>query len=59
LLVEMFVNLFEVTGTEDSVRDQLDPAAPGRGNGPAAGHDFRADVEEWLDAAWIMPNDNG
>ena len=51
LLVEMFVNLFEVTGTEDSVRDQLGPAGPGRGNGPAAGHDFRADVEEWLDAA--------
>jgi hypothetical protein len=51
LLVEMFVNLFEVTGTEDSVRDQLDPTEPGRGNGPAAGHDFRADVEKWLDAA--------
>ena len=25
LLVEMFVNLFEVTGAEDTVRDQLDP----------------------------------
>lgn len=51
LLVGMFVNLFEVTGTEDSIRDQLEPTEPGRGNGPAAGHDFQADVEEWLDAA--------
>jgi hypothetical protein len=51
LLVEMFVNLFEVTGAEGSVRDQLNPTEPGRGNGPAAGHDFRADVEKWLDAA--------
>ena len=47
----MFVNLFEVTGTEGSVREQLDPTEPGRGNGPATGHDFRADVENWLDAA--------
>ena len=49
LLVEMFVNLFEVTGAEDSVRSQL-----GHGEGgtpPPSGHDFRADVEEWLDAA--------
>jgi hypothetical protein len=51
LLVEMFVNLFEVTGTEDSVRDQLGPTENSRGNGPAAGHDFQADVEQWLDAA--------
>jgi hypothetical protein len=51
LLVEMFVNLFEVTGTEGSVRDQLDPTEPGRGKGRAAGHDFRADVEAWLDTA--------
>ena len=50
LLVEMFVNLFEVTGTEDSVRDQLDPMETGRG-GPATGHDFQADVEEWLESA--------
>jgi hypothetical protein len=51
LLIEMFVNLFEVTGTEDSVRDQLDPAETRRGKGPDIGHDFQADVEEWLDAA--------
>ena len=50
LLVEMFVNLFEVTGTEDSVRDQLDPPETGR-DGPATGHDFQADVEEWLESA--------
>jgi hypothetical protein len=51
LLVEMFVNLFEMTGTEDSVREQLDSAKPARAHRPAAGHDFQADVEEWLDAA--------
>jgi hypothetical protein len=34
-LVEMFVDLFETTGVEDSVRD-------------APGPDFRADVERWL-----------
>jgi hypothetical protein len=48
LLVEMFVNLFEVTGAEDSVRRQLDRGVRGT---PPSGHDFRADVEEWLDAA--------
>ena len=50
LLVEMFVNLFEVTGTEDSVRDQLDRGNT-RGSEAAAGHDFQDDVGEWLDAA--------
>lgn len=49
LLVEVFVNLFEVTGAEESVREQLD--RPAGGTPPPAGHDFRADVEEWLDAA--------
>jgi hypothetical protein len=51
LLVEMFVNLFEVTGTEDSVRDQLNRLDTTHRNRPAAGHDFEADVEQWLDAA--------
>jgi hypothetical protein len=51
LLVEMFVNLFEVTGTEESVRDQLDRPETTHPGGPAAGHDFQADVEQWLDAA--------
>jgi hypothetical protein len=47
-LIEMFVNLFEVTGTEDSVREQLRGGPP-----PAAanGADFRAEVEHWLDRA--------
>ena len=49
-LAEMFVNLFEVTGTEASVRQQLlergadAPARPG-------GSDFLADVERWLEIA--------
>ena len=48
-LVEIFVNLFEVTATEDTVRQQLDA-----GESPAehgGGIDFRADVERWLDLA--------
>ena len=44
-LVELFVNLFEVAGTEDSLREQLDAAAE---HTSADGHDFRADVERWL-----------
>ena len=49
-LVELFVNLFEVTGTEDSVRAQLDSYSS---KGPASlhGHDFRDDVERWLEEA--------
>jgi hypothetical protein len=47
-LAELFVNLFEVTGAEASVRAQLPPR-----EGPTreGGIDFRADVEEWLDRA--------
>ena len=51
LLVEVFVNLFEVTGTEDTVRDQLDPEDVTDAAATALGHDFRMDVERWLDAA--------
>lgn len=46
-LVDLFVELFEVTGAEGSVRRQLPEAAPGSGDGA----DFRADVERWLDRA--------
>lgn len=46
-LVDLFVELFEVTGTEDSVRRQLPDAGAGRG----AGADFRTDVEQWLERA--------
>ncbi len=41
-LVEFFVNLFEVTGAEDSVR----AAIPGRPRD--VGPDFQHDVEDWL-----------
>ena len=41
-LVEFFVNLFEVTAAEESVR----AAIPGRHSD--AGPDFQHDVEEWL-----------
>ena len=45
------MNLFEVTGTEDSVRDQLDRADRHDADASPLGHDFRTDVEQWLDAA--------
>jgi hypothetical protein len=51
LLVEMFLNLFEVTGAEDSVRGQLTRVDVTDRKAPPAGHDFRADVEDWLEAA--------
>lgn len=50
LLVEIFVNLFEVTKSEDSVRQALvarDPQSPR--DAQPGGSDFRADVEQWLD----------
>lgn len=48
-LVDVFVNLFEVAGTEDSVRGDLarhgSPPAPGA---TADGNDFRVEVDRWL-----------
>jgi hypothetical protein len=38
-LIEVFVELFEVTGTEDSVREAL---------GHKATEDFQNEVGEWL-----------
>ncbi|HUE97210.1 MAG TPA: hypothetical protein VMN39_11145, partial [Longimicrobiaceae bacterium] len=50
VLVDFFVHLFEVAGTEGSVRDQLHQA--GRPAGPgAAGVDFRDAVVSWLGLA--------
>ena len=48
-LADVFVNLFEVTGTEQSVRDDL--ARRASGSAPPASADFRNDVVRWLDAA--------
>ena len=48
-LVECFVDLFEVTGSEDSLRAQL-PEPQGERTSPG-GLDFRTDVEAWLAAA--------
>ena len=51
-LVEMFVELFEVACTEDSVREQIGTRADRRGAGaPSGGSDFRSDVECWLEQA--------
>lgn len=44
-LVDFFVDLFEVTGAEDSVRAQLADSSAFRS-------DFRLDVESWLDLSW-------
>jgi len=61
-LIDFFVELFEVTGTEASVRAQLSagrgleapaPHDPNRDAGrdlPVQRLDFRADVERWLDS---------
>lgn len=50
-LIDFFVNLFEVTGSESSVRDQLASRRAPAPDRAGAGHDFRADVERWLDLA--------
>ena len=46
-LVDVFVNLFEVAGTEASVREDL-AALGDRPQDTGGGSDFRADVERWL-----------
>jgi hypothetical protein len=48
-LVALFLNLFEVTGAEDSVRAQL--PSDERQAAAAGGADFHTDVERWLDRA--------
>jgi hypothetical protein len=49
-LVELFVNLFEVTATEDSVRRGLaDREGPQPSHADSQGTDFRSDVERWLE----------
>lgn len=45
-LVDVFVSLFEVSGTQESVRAHLADRAPGTES--TDGHDFRQDVERWL-----------
>jgi hypothetical protein len=46
-LADIFVDLFEVTGTERSLRAQLDGRGPGASLA-ASGYDFRQDVQRWL-----------
>jgi hypothetical protein len=49
-LVDVFVNLFEVTGSQASVRTDLaEREAGSRQAAESCGADFRADVERWLD----------
>jgi hypothetical protein len=51
-LIDVFVELFEVSGLEASVRAQVGDGAPDE---LANGSDFRADVQRWLDAS-LIPN---
>jgi hypothetical protein len=46
-LVDVFVNLFEVAGTEASVREDLASAGQ-RADDSGEGRDFRAEVDRWL-----------
>lgn len=56
-LAGIFVNLFEVTGAEESVRIQLRGAGVKRPRDrDALGTDFRVDVELWLDLAFPRGN---
>jgi hypothetical protein len=53
-LVDIFLHLFEVTGTEESVRNRLDKKEPEPADASlSAGTDFRADVERWLDQVLV------
>ena len=49
-LVDVFVDLFEVSGTEESVRRSLSAPADGDRAAASSGADFRTDVERWLEA---------
>jgi hypothetical protein len=49
-LTDIFVDLFEGTAIEASIRDQFQTAAPADGEtGAADGRDFRGEVEDWLE----------
>ncbi|HEY7500102.1 MAG TPA: hypothetical protein VH740_16390 [Vicinamibacterales bacterium] len=53
-LVDIFVNLFEVAGMEESVRGDL-PADARSPSADELGSDFRVDVERWLERALRAP----
>ena len=56
-VVELFLNLFEVTGSEASVRTALaDRQLPASPDDRVLGTDFRSDVERWVDHVMTMPN---
>jgi hypothetical protein len=49
-LIDVFVNLFELTGTQESVRQQLAPTVPAH-EPPPREWDFRHEVAQWLERA--------
>jgi hypothetical protein len=49
-LVDIFVNLFEGTGIEDSIRGAWGTPGSARAADRHEGRDFRAEVSAWLDA---------
>jgi hypothetical protein len=54
-LVDVFVNLFEVAGVEEAIRSDLAAGESKPADTDALGHDFRVDVERWLDCALRAP----
>jgi hypothetical protein len=55
-LVDVFVELLEGTGAEDSIRHgEAARAEPRLSSQPVDGSDFRADVEQWLAHALVLP----
>lgn len=50
-LTDIFVDLFEISGTEESVRSHLAERPDDDRADGSNGTDFRTDVERWLDAA--------
>ena len=50
-LIDLFVELFELTAAEASVREQLECDGNGQSGDDGEGHDFRREVEQWLAGA--------
>lgn len=57
-LIDVFLNLFEVAGTQDSVRNDLADREPSVDHEVGSdGADFRTDVSRWLDQ--VLPKSEG
>lgn len=54
-LVDVFLELLEGTDAEGAIQQQLRPSVAAASHPRAAGRDFRADVEQWLMRALVLP----